>query len=180
MVAKVLHSSLMEGIPRGKFALTATVAGIVGLLLNPSLPLGAMVWPPAEVGMGEPSGSQVALLMVYGLVAAAAFGIAAAWLFFGYAFVRRSASSVPLAVSAHLSVVWLLGSWVPHDALHATLGLDLWALIGLEWGFHATLIAAGLVLARFVYRALQQTPWQGMSSKGRTAFEQDQATVRES
>lgn len=174
MGARVLHSRLMEGIPRGKFVLTATVAGIVGLLFNPNLPLGAMIWPPADVGMGDPSGSQVALFMAYGLVAAAAFGVAVAWLFFGYPIVRRSASSVPLAVSSHVSVVWLLGSWVPHDALHATLGLDLWALIGLEWGFHATLIAAGMVLARFVYRALLQTPGDGMT--GRPALQHDQAS----
>ncbi|HEV8224498.1 MAG TPA: hypothetical protein VGP74_04510, partial [Rubrobacteraceae bacterium] len=42
---------------------------------------------------------------------------------------------------------WFLVSWWPHDNLHIHNGEDLQGLLYIEYGFHVTLMLAGIVLA---------------------------------
>lgn len=131
---------------RTKAFVVGIAFALLGFLLQPHAPLGALIWPPAEdlplaVGMQEP------LLMAYGALAAIAFGIGAAFLAFGRPHVEKIGLSSGLTTAAHLSIAWVLVNWVIHDSLHIANGHNLWGLIGIEYAFHGTLILAGATLA---------------------------------
>lgn len=136
---------------RYKVASVAVAFAILGFMLGPQAPLGAMIWPQNAhmlEAFGTPSGGTLAALMAYGVVSSIAFGLGVAFLAFGYAAVARAPVGPGLARWAHLAITWILVSWVPHDSLHQSIG-SIAALAGLEWGFHFTLIVSGLVLARY-------------------------------
>jgi hypothetical protein len=42
-----------------------------------------------------------------------------------------------------------MANWWPHDSLHLHNGLALNGLLGIEYGFHVTLMLAGVILAYF-------------------------------
>lgn len=135
-------------------ALLLTVGfAIVGFLLEGPGPIGQFLWPPAPMPV-EPTGAQLAGFMAYTVFESLAFGVGTAFLILGYRRVRAAESSRGLAIAMHLATGWLLVNWVAHDSLHMHFGLDLNGLLALEWGFHGTLIAAGLVCALFLYRQL--------------------------
>jgi hypothetical protein len=48
-----------------------------------------------------------------------------------------------LTFAAYLSLAWVLGNWWAHDSLHIHHGLNLVPLLGIEYGFHVTLMIAG-------------------------------------
>jgi len=56
---------------------------------------------------------------------------------------------------AHTSIAWLLLNWWPRDSLHIHNGMNLNGLIGIEYGFHFSLMIAGAILAYFFYTVLQ-------------------------
>lgn len=132
---------------------TTLVFATVAFLLNGSTPLGALLWPPAPMPV-EPDGAQVAGFMAYTVVESLGFGLAAACLVVGWKRVREAARSAKGAWGAFFGVVWVLGNWVPHDNLHMANGMNINGLIALEFGFHATLILAGLLIARFLAHGL--------------------------
>ncbi len=47
----------------------------------------------------------------------------------------------------YLSIGWLLISWWPHGHQHQHNGDDMQGLLYKEYGFHATLMLAGLIVA---------------------------------
>lgn len=135
---------------RLKIATTVLLGAAFGFMLNPNAPLGAMLWPAADHDaiFGTMTGGAMGLLMAYSVFAAIGFGFAIAFLLFGMPLVARTRVSPGLARGAHLAIVWVMGNWVIHDSLHMA-ATSYMALAGLEWGFHATMIVAGLVLARY-------------------------------
>jgi hypothetical protein len=46
------------------------------------------------------------------------------------------------ATTAWLATVWLFASWMPHAALHMHIGMQLTALLPVEWVFHSGAIVA--------------------------------------
>jgi hypothetical protein len=54
------------------------------------------------------------------------------------------------------SVGWVLVSWWLHDSLHMIVGWETGALLAVEYGFHVTLMIAGLVVAYFFVDALRR------------------------
>jgi hypothetical protein len=69
----------------------------------------------------------------------------------------KAAVSPALTRAAHLSIVWLLGNWWAHDSLHQHVGMHLDGLLRIEYGFHITLIIAGVTLVRF-FLAVTRVP----------------------
>ncbi len=141
-------------IKRTKALVVGIAFAIFGFLIQPHAPLGALIWPPssdipAVVGMQEP------LLMVYGAIAALAFGAGVAFLAFGRPLVEKLGLSKGLTTGAHLSIAWVLLNWVIHDSLHIANGHNIWGLIAIEYAFHGTLILAGATL---VYALLRVQP----------------------
>jgi hypothetical protein len=138
-----------------KFFLVALVFAIVAFLFGPMAPLGSLVWPPPVQLASAPTGAQEGLLMLLGIITSAAFGIAIAFLTFGWPAVRSVMyPRRGLAVGVFVSLVWVLGNWWLHDGLHLVTGLDPGGLVAIEYGFHVTLMMAGGTL---VYAMIQMS-----------------------
>lgn len=135
-------------VSKGKVIGVIVAGAIVGFLLQGTSPVGGMIWPPAEGGP-SPEGAQLPLLIVVGIIEATAFGAGVAFLAFGREHLRNAPVSSGLATAAYLAIAWGLVSWVPHTSLHISIGPNFWALIGIEYAFHVTLVLSAAVLAWF-------------------------------
>lgn len=127
------------------------IVGVAAFLTEPHGPLGAF-WAPAS-DIPAAVGVQIPLFMALGVVEALVCGAGIAFLLFGFSTVRHNNVSPGLARAAHLSISWILVNWWAHDSLHLHNGMDLSGLLKIEYGFHMTLIAAGLTLAWFFLSA---------------------------
>ena len=112
------------------------VSIITFLLGIPAFLLGPVIWPPA---------AQLPFAIAVFVIEALAFGLGISFLALGLPVVRR-ATDAPRAWAMYLSIGWLLVSWWPHDNLHMHVGEDPQGLLLLTYGFHLTLLLAGLVL----------------------------------
>lgn len=131
-----------------KAVIVTLVLGIVGFLTEPHGPLGGF-WPPSP-DVPQAVGVQVPLFMILGAAESLAFGLGVAFLLFGYPTLKAHGSvSEPLTRAAHLSIAWLLINWWAHDSLHLHNGMNLKGLLAIEYGFHITLMIAGVTLAWF-------------------------------
>jgi hypothetical protein len=97
-----------------------------------------------------PNAAQLPLFIILNIAEVVTFGVGVSFLLFGLGVVRAiSPASEMLTRAAHLSIAWLLINWWPHDSLHLHFGLELNGLLGIEYGFHLTLMIAGGILAGF-------------------------------
>ena len=139
-----------------KFVVVTLLVAILGFLTEASGPFG-MFWAPAS-DIPPAVGVQIPLFMFLGVAEALALGVSVSFLLFGYSGLKMNAAVSPaLARGTHLSIVWLLGNWWAHDSLHQHNGMNLNGLLRIEYGFHITLIIAGLTLVRF-FLAVARTP----------------------
>lgn len=131
-----------------KWWIIITILGaVVSQALTP------VFWPMATGGMPMPSASQLPFFIVLSLAESVTFGIGLAFLLFGRKLViKTAAASQKLAWAVYLSIGWLLISWWPHDNLHRVNGENMQGLLYIEYGFHLTLMIAGLVLAYAFFR----------------------------
>ena len=118
--------------------------------------LGPVLWPLAEGG-AAPTGAQLPLLIGVSVIESIAFGLGVSFLVLGWPWVRRVAQGAKsVAWTLYISCVWFLVSWWPHDRMHMHIDHDdLWTLIGLEYGFHLTLIIAGGAIAYSFFTILR-------------------------
>jgi hypothetical protein len=122
----------------------------------PAFVLGTVIWPPAAHGP-ELSSAQLPFAIAVFAIEALAFGLGISFLTLGLPVVRRvSEGSRARAWAAYLSIGWLLVSWWPHDNLHMHVGEDPQSLLYLTYGFHLTLLLAGLVLALSFLSTMRQ------------------------
>ena len=111
--------------------------------------LSRVIWPDLP-GMLPPSSFQLPFLIGVSLIESIAFGIGASLLIFGWKLVRGRSSREWLVF---FSAAWSLVSWWPHDNLHRTMHMgDYNQLIRIEYGFHFTLIIAGVIIASYLWR----------------------------
>lgn len=125
-----------------KILLMAVAIGLPAFVLTPGAPVGQMVWP--EVHGPEPTGPQIALLMLYSALSSLAMGVAIGYLAFGFEWTRRIFTR--WSAAAHLAIVFIPGSYWIHDSLHMINGENMAGLIALEYGFHLPGFAAGTIL----------------------------------
>lgn len=138
-----------------KILIVTVVVAIPAFLLEPRGPLGGF-WAP-HPGAPTPTGGLVPFFMLLGLLDALSLGAAVSFLIFGYPLVAViGISSRGLTFAAYLSLAWVLGNWWAHDSLHQHHGFDLVPLLGIEYGFHVTMMIAGAILAVFFVKALSQ------------------------
>jgi hypothetical protein len=139
-----------------KAVIIALAIGILAFAANPLGPLGGF-WRPAPHGP-DPAGIQLALFIALFAAEALAFGVGIAFLLYGYPLVLAVAPrSTGLSRAAHLAIAWLFLNWWPHDSLHVHWGESSVArLLFLEYGFHFSVIVAGLILTAFLLSALRQ------------------------
>ena len=123
------------------------VALVTALFAVPAMALGQVIWP-LHPGNPEPSAGQLPYFIFLAVFEAVTFGLGISFLLFGFpALLRLARGSRLRAWAMYLSVGWFLVSWWPHDNLHLHNGLDLQGLSYIEYGFHASLIIAAVVLA---------------------------------
>lgn len=134
---------------RTKFAVVTVVVGALAFVFAPNGPLGGLLWPEPAGFATAPTGVQELLFVVLGLVTALAFGAGVAYLIYGWSYVDDvlGPDRSRLAVAFHVSVFWLLWSWWLHENLHVVMGMEVWPLLAIEYGFHVTMIAAAGVVA---------------------------------
>jgi hypothetical protein len=138
-----------------KWLIVTLVLAAIAFLASPNGPLGVFWRPAADIA--APTGGQVPLLILLNIAEVLTFGLGIAFLIFGYPMVKTAVpASKGLTRAAHLSIAWLLINWWPHDSLHVAAGLNLNPLIAIEYGFHVTLMVAGVILAYFFLTLLRQ------------------------
>lgn len=137
-----------------KVLLVTLIFGFVGFNLQANGPMGEAIWGAApDTGAPGPTDAQVGLLIAVAALEALAFGLAFAFVFFGWKKVASTPGvSAGLATAAAAAITWGLVSWVPHSAMHITNGDNFARLIFIEYAFHVTLIFAASILALFAYR----------------------------
>lgn len=117
------------------------------LFAVPAFALGPILFPPAH-GSPEPTAGQLPFFILLAAITSVTSGLGIAFLIFGFPSIRRfAAGSKFRAWGIYLSISWLLTSWWIHDNLHIHNGSDMQGLLYIEYGFHVTLMIAGLVLA---------------------------------
>ena len=132
-----------------KVLLVTLVVGV------PTIPLGQVIWP-SPAGSMEPSGVQLPFFIALAIVEGLLFGLGIAFLLFGYPFVRSISDDTRRTWASFIGIAWLLVSWWPHDGLHRSMEMgDFTRLLFIEYGFHLTLMATGLLLAYNFVRSLQ-------------------------
>jgi hypothetical protein len=145
---------------RWNLVVIGLVGAALGFLLQGHAPLGSLLWPPEEGGI-QPEGAALTLLMSWGIVEAIAFGVGVAFLVAAWPWVKaRSAGALTWPV--YLATAWLFLNWPVHTGLHMNVGNittqgDYLGLAAIEWGFHGTLIASGLVFAMYMMRSVVVT-----------------------
>jgi hypothetical protein len=135
------------GRPRRRLwrTVAVTVAGtVLAALVGPRGPLGGF-WAPAPE-IPQPRGALLAGFVGENLVENVAFGLGLAVLVVGRRWFAERITSQGRATAAWLAAVWLLGSWMPHAALHLHIALRPNALLAVEWVFHGGAIVAIVVL----------------------------------
>jgi hypothetical protein len=126
-------------------AVAVTVTGtVLAALVGPRGPLGGF-WAPAPE-IPPPRGALLAGFVGENLVENVAFGLGLAVLIIGRRWFVERTTSPGRATAAWLASAWLLGSWMPHAALHLHIGLRPNALLAVEWVFHGGAIVAIVVL----------------------------------
>ncbi len=116
------------------------------VLAIPAFLMGPVIWPPAEGGPA-PTAGQLPFFIFLAVFEAITLGLGVSFLLFGMPVVRRiSSGSKPRAWAMYLSIGWLMVSWWPHNNLHIHNGMDMQGLLYIEYGFHLTLMIAGIVL----------------------------------
>jgi hypothetical protein len=147
---------------RWKFVIVATTIGAV------SVPLSLLIFPPPKLpaGIVLPPAALVALIGLK-ILEGAALGTGISFLVFGYAVLKRAGQPKPLTVLAYASIAWYLVNWWPHDNLHLVLGANgaIYPLLAVEYAFHQTLIAGGVILALFFYQVMRQAATQSPRSR---------------
>jgi len=153
--SKALPQGGQQTKPWVKVLVLTVVLAILAFLAGPNGPLGTF-WAPSPEEP-QPVGTQLALFILLKIAEALTFGLGISFLMFGYPVARAIApASKSLTRAAHLSIAWLLFSWWPHDSLHIHNGMDLNGLLAIEYGFHVTLMIAGMILAYFFLTIVRQ------------------------
>jgi hypothetical protein len=143
---------------RLKPVLAVTLAlTVVAFLATPLGRLGTFWRPSAEIPVSSATGTQMFLFLVLNIAEALAFGLGISFLVFGYPMVRAiSPASTGLTHAAHFAIAWLLINWWIHDSLHIHIGMEFNGLLAIEYGFHITLMIAGVILVAFFLTLLRQ------------------------
>jgi hypothetical protein len=111
--------------------------------------LGRIIWPDLP-DVIPPSSTQLPFLIGVAAIEAIAFGIGMSFLLFGWQYMRGRSIYEWLVF---FSAFWTLVSWWPHDNLHRTMHMgDYGQLIRIEYGFHFTLIIAGVLIASYLWK----------------------------
>lgn len=102
---------------------------------------------PPDPHVPGPTGMQLPLLMALSAVECLLLGGGVAFLAFGWPYVRRLSPAAPArAVAIYISLAWLMTNWYPHLGLHIQHGVDMDAIVVVDYVFHLPLYVTPVVL----------------------------------
>jgi hypothetical protein len=131
------------------------LVGVVVIVGLASFALTRVIWPD-PAGVAGPPTNLLPGFVVLAVLESLLFGLGVVFLLTGFAPVRRAGRRRLLSWAAYVGIAWMLLSWWPHDNLHRVLGHDNWSgLLGIEYGFHVTLIVASIVVATYFVDTLR-------------------------
>jgi hypothetical protein len=118
---------------------------------------GPQLWPMGP-GVPMPPAQLLPAYIAISAIEALAFGFAVAFAVFGWEAIR----DLPLGGRwlnkvLFVTLLWFMGNWWMHDNLHMHVALDMNRLIYIEYSFHLTLLACGLILVIGLMRLAAQT-----------------------
>lgn len=130
-----------------KLTLIYWILGII-ILSVPVMALGPMIWPSAA-DAPVPTPVQLGFLIAISIIEALLFSTGLVFLLFGFDVVKRAPAALKrVGWMFYASAAWMLLSWWPHDNFHRSINeSELQKLLYIEYGFHFTLIVAGLAVA---------------------------------
>ena len=144
----LIFVTLGEEVGWRGYALPALQARYSALLA--SLILG-VVWASWHLPVffnPDTSYNNVPFFLFLAVFEALTFGLGISFLLFGFVPLKRALGGSSWRTwAAYLAIGWFLVSWWPHDNMHIHNGSDLQGLLYIEYGFHLTLMVAGLLLA---------------------------------
>lgn len=137
----------MELKTRIKVAITTLIVGVPAFLVAQA------TWP-SPAAQGQLPALWAPFLVLPVALESLGLGLGVAFALFGWRrLVRNSGSPRARTLAVCASVSWLLASPWPYDYLRRQAAAE--GLMYMEYGFHATLLACGIVLA---YSALHNDP----------------------
>ncbi|WP_456506171.1 hypothetical protein [Arthrobacter sp. UYCu723] len=112
----------------------------------------------APTGGPEPGGIEAGLLMFESALSALAMGVGIAILIFGGKVVRTLPADLQTKGRIlQIALFWIVAPWLVHTGLHMTNAEgDFGRLAAIEYGFHVTTYAAGIVAAVVIARILHE------------------------
>jgi hypothetical protein len=130
------------------------VALLTIVVAIPAFLFGRVIWPPFA-GNPTPTAAQLPLFLVLAAMEAITLGLGVSFIAFGWPLVRRlTGGATVLTWAMFVSIAWVMVSWWSHDNMHQANGHDLGGLLVIEYLYHATLMAAGVVLGYGFFRWL--------------------------
>ncbi len=133
--------------PSTKAILLVIVIAVVTFGLSPVL------WRDNPEGM-HPGTGYVPFFIFLSALECLLFGIGVLFVIHGWRLLKKKRHPRS-ATPAFFALTWFLLSWWPHDNFHRVVGESLPGLLYIEYGFHLTLIIAGVFLARFFMDVLK-------------------------
>ena len=138
-----------------KMLILTIVIAVPAFMAGPNAPLGAF-WG-MDPHAPQPTGAQLPLFMILGVLDALMFGLGISFLFFGSSLVRAvGGASAGLTRAAHLSLCWLFIQWWPHSNMHIVAGDDLGRILLIDYIFHVTIMAGSLILLGFFLAVVRE------------------------
>jgi hypothetical protein len=139
-------------------------APLTGAIAVAAFLIGPVIWPKSP-DIPAVTGVQLGLLVGLAAWEALLLGVGISFLIFAWPAARQSPQPGKTTL-ALVAVTWLMANWWAHDNLHVHTGMNIPGLLAIEYGFHVTLGAAGLLLAYLFVDAVSGRfrPWPGSPS----------------
>ncbi|MEK6918706.1 MAG: hypothetical protein AABW73_01575 [Nanoarchaeota archaeon] len=129
---------------------------IVIFLTVITLILGPKLWPSIEGEVG-PTSAQIPFLITLSIIESLLFGIGIALIYIAIPQLKKVKEEERRRTYwTFASIIWILISWWPHDNLHRHVGMNYSALIGIEYGFHLTIMLAGIMIAYYFMKEIKE------------------------
>lgn len=157
MAESTVESRVASRLSVGRLGVAAAITVVVAGL---AMGLGHQIWPD-PVGAAIPPSTLLPYFIVLDGLGCLLLGMGVSFLVFGYGLVARAGQPLALTYATYLSIAWLMVSWWPHGNLHrVTVGANWTGLLGIDYGFHLTLMGASIIVAIFFLRVLGQPAGQ--------------------
>jgi len=124
---------------------TTLIFAAASFLLTPVL------WPFSTDPSALPPGSIMPFFQAFGILSSLTFGIGVSFLLFAWKPMRKADAGFGLPFWTYAALSWSLISWWPHENLHRTTEGNWYALLWIEYGFHATLYISAAIAALYVF-----------------------------